>query len=78
MSKFPRISGNQMTRYLQSKGFVITQRKGSHITLRNGNDVTVVPVGNKKLRTGTLFSILLYSNIGKEKFIDDYENRLIT
>ena len=78
MSKFPRISGNQMAKYLQSKGFVITQRKGSHITLRNGNVVTVVPVGNKKLRTGTLFSILLYANISKEKFVDDYENRLIT
>ena len=55
MSKFPRISGNQMARYLQSKGFAITQRKGSHITLRNGDAVTVVPVGNKKLRIKPCF-----------------------
>ena len=78
MSKFPRISGNQMARYLQSKGFAITQRKGSHITLRNGDVVTVVPVGNKKLRIKTLFSILLYAGISKEEFVGDYENKLIT
>ena len=67
-----------MARYLQRKGFIITQRKGSHITLRNEDDVTVVPVGNKKLRIKTLFSILLYANISKEEFIGDYENKLIT
>ena len=76
MSKFPKISGNQMIRYLQSKGFVITQRKGSHATLRNGNVVTVVPAGNKKMRIRTQFAILLYANISKEKFIEDYENKL--
>ena len=78
MSRFPKISDNQITRYLQIKGFVITQRKGSHITLRNGNDITVVPVGNKKLRIKALFFILLYTNISKESFVDDYENKLIT
>ena len=57
MTKFPRISGNQMTRYLQRGEFVITQRNGSHMTLRNDCHVTVVPTGNKKLRIKTQLSI---------------------
>ncbi|MDI1496016.1 MAG: HicA toxin domain-containing protein [Cenarchaeum symbiont of Oopsacas minuta] len=76
MSKFPKISGKQMIKYLQNEGFIITQRKGSHATLRNGNIITVVPVGNKKMRVKTQFAILLYANISKEKFIDDHENKL--
>ena len=66
MARIPRISDNQMARYLQRKGFVITQRKGSHMTFRNVDLVTVVPAGNKKLRIKTQFSILLYAGIDKE------------
>ncbi|MCE2498488.1 MAG: type II toxin-antitoxin system HicA family toxin [Nitrosopumilaceae archaeon] len=66
-----------MARYLQRKGFVITQRKGSHMTLRDGGLVTVVPAGNKKLRIKAQFSILLYAGIDKEEFIDDYEHDLV-
>ena len=42
-----------MTRYPRNKGFVITQRKESHVTLRNENVVTVVPAVNKKMRIKT-------------------------
>lgn len=77
MARFPRVSGNQMSRYLQKKGFAITQRKGSHMTLRNEDLVTVVPAGNKKLKIRTQFSILLYAGICKEEFIDDYERGLV-
>ncbi len=70
MPKFPRISGNQMTRYLQGRGFAVTRRKGIHATLRRGSEVTVVPAGNKKLRIKPLFSILRYANISKEEFAD--------
>ena len=73
MSKFPLVSGNQMTRYLQRKGFVITRQSGSHIILRNVDHVTVVPVGNKKLRIGTQFSILLYAWIDKDLFSNEYD-----
>ena len=77
MTRFPRVSGNQMARYLQKKGFAMTQRKGSHMTLRNKDLVTVVPAGNKKLRIRTQFSILLYAGICKEEFVDDYERGLV-
>ena len=77
MAKFPIVSGNQMIRYLQKKGFVIAHRKGSHPTLRNADRVTVVPVGNKKLRIGTQFSILLYAGIDKDLFINDFKQGIV-
>ncbi len=40
MSKFPTMSGNQMIGYLQNNGFIIMQRKRSHVTLRKENVVT--------------------------------------
>ena len=78
MSKIPKISGNQMIRYLQRKGFVITRRKGSHATLRNEDMVTTVPAGNKLLPVGTQSKILYDANISREKFIEDYKNKLAT
>ena len=77
MAKFPWVSGNQMLRYLQRKGFVIVHRKGSHTTLQNGDRSTVVPAGSKKLKLGTQFSILLYAGIDKDLFINDYEHNLM-
>lgn len=77
MTRFPQVSGNQIAKYLQRKGFVITQRKGSHMTLRNEDIVTVVPAESKKLRIKTQFSILLYAGIHKEEFVDDYEHDLV-
>ena len=64
-----------MARYLQNKEFAITPRKGSHMTLRNG---MLLPCARRqqKLRLKTLFSILLYSYIGKEDFVRDYKSRL--
>ena len=77
MSKFPCVSGNQMTRYLQRKEFFITHRKGSHARLSNGERVTVVPVGNKKLKIGTQSSILLEAGIDKDLFLDDFEQGVV-
>ena len=77
MTRFPRVSGNQMSRYLQKKGFAITRRKGSHMTLRSDDLVPVVPAGSKKPRIRTQFSILLYAGICKGEFIDDCERGLV-
>ncbi len=77
MSKFPSVSGNQMTKYLQSKGFAITKRRGSHVTLRYKNIFTVIPLGSKRLKIRTQFSILLYAGISKEEFVNDYDSGLV-
>ncbi len=67
-----------MIRYLQRKGFAITRRKGSHATLRNKTVFTTVPAGNRLLPVGTQHGILSDVEISREKFVDDYENKLIT
>ena len=67
-----------MIRYLQRKGFVITRRKGSHVTLRNESIFTTVPAGNNVSSIGTQHGILSDVNIEREKFIKDYNNKLIT
>ena len=74
MPKIPKISGNQMIRYLQKKGFVITRRKGSHLTLRKESIFTTVPAGNKMLSIGTQHGILSDADITRDEFSSDYEN----
>ena len=77
MSKIPKVSGNQMVRYLQRQGFVITRRKGSHVTLRNGGMFTTVPARNKLLKVGIQHGILSDVNITREKFVEDHKNKLV-
>lgn len=77
MAKTPKVSGNQMTRYLQKKGYYITRRKGSHITLRKEDLFTTVPVGTKTLGIGIQHTILSDANISKVEFVSDYERGLI-
>ncbi len=77
MPKMPKISGNQLIKYLQKKGFVATRRKGSHLTLRKKNIFTTVPAGNKILGIGIQHGILSDVDITREEFINDYENGLI-
>ena len=77
MSKIPKISGNVMVRYLQRKGFVITQRKGSHATLKNSDTITIVPLGNKILPIGTQHKILSYADISREEFVYDHNNGIV-
>ena len=77
MSRIPKISGNQMVRCLQRKGFVATRRRGSHITLRNENIFTTVPAGNAILRIGTQYGILSDANISREEFVRDYDSKLV-
>ncbi|MCY4490283.1 MAG: type II toxin-antitoxin system HicA family toxin [Thaumarchaeota archaeon] len=77
MQKFPKISGNQMIRYLQRKGFVIIRRKGSHLSLKNEGVFTTVSAGNKRLGIGIQYSILADVNISREVFIEDYKNGII-
>ena len=77
MPKIQIISGNQMARYLQRKGFVITRRKGSHLTLRKESVFTTVPAGNKMLLIGTQHGILSDVGITGEEFTNDYKNGLV-
>ena len=77
MPRIPKISGNQMIRYPQRKGFVITRRKSSHLTLRRESIFTIVPAGNKMPSIRTQRDILSDAGITRDEFSSNYENGLI-
>ncbi|TSC58530.1 MAG: hypothetical protein Greene041619_540 [Candidatus Peregrinibacteria bacterium Greene0416_19] len=59
MAKMPRVTGKEMMRFLEKRGFFLRRVKGSHHVMRRGNVQTVVPVhGNRTLKTGTFGGIL--------------------
>lgn len=59
MAKLPRISGQEMARFLQRLGFQLVRVRGSHHYFARGSTHTTVPVhGNHNLRVGTLRSVL--------------------
>jgi len=76
-SKFPRITGVQMIKYLVRKGFTVTRQRGSHVSMRNKNTVTSIPRKNSKLGIGLTFAILSDVGIDKEEFVNDYRHGII-
>ena len=80
MSKLPRVTGNQMIKYLTNKkGFRISHQKGRHVSLRNDNTrrFTSVPSKNEELGTGLTKQILDDCGINRDEFTQDYHNGLI-
>ncbi len=80
MNKLPKVSGNQLIKYLvNKKEFKISHRKGSHVSLQNdiSRRFTSVPSKNEDLGTGLLWQILHDCGITREEFIEDYQNKLV-
>ena len=71
MSKLPRaLSGKEVVKALQKKGFYIKRQKGSHIILRRDNPFAQVVVpDHKSIDTGTLDSILDGADLSTDDFI---------
>ncbi|MDE1764769.1 MAG: type II toxin-antitoxin system HicA family toxin [Thaumarchaeota archaeon] len=80
MDKLPKVSGNQLIKYLvNKKGFRISHRKGSHVSLRNdvNHRFTSIPSKNEDLGTGLLLQIIEDCGIAREEFIVDYQKNLV-
>jgi predicted RNA binding protein YcfA (HicA-like mRNA interferase family) len=80
MGKIPRVSGNQLIKYLvNKKGFQISHRKGSHVSLQHNNKhkFTSIPSKSDELGTGLMLQILDDCGITREEFISDYQNGLL-
>ena len=76
-TKFPRITGDQMIKYLIKKGFTAIRQRGSHVSMRNDNIFTSVPRKTSKLGIGLTFTILKDSFISKDEFLEDYKQGLV-
>lgn len=69
MGKLPRITGKEMVRFLERRGFKLVRVRGSHHFFDRGGEHTTVPVhGNEPLRVGTLRSILRDIDLSPTEF----------
>lgn len=68
--KTPVVSGRQMTKFLEERGFRKLPRKGgSHIIMtKTGGDEFPVP-DHKELKRGTIAGILRQAGISREDFV---------
>ncbi|OYD17170.1 hypothetical protein CH333_01735 [candidate division WOR-3 bacterium JGI_Cruoil_03_44_89] len=72
MTRLPRVTGKQVVKVLEKKGFTIIRVRGSHYHLHHhSKDILVtVPVhAGKTLAPKTLKTILRHSKITLEDFI---------
>jgi len=71
--KLPIVSGKNVIKFLNKRGFEIIGRKGSHVRMKKkmGDKVlvTVVPL-HKKLDSGTFLAILRQCELSREDLKD--------
>lgn len=71
MAKLRRLSGSQLCKILESRGFANVRQRGSHIVMqkRTRQSTITVPVPNhSEIRIGTLQSIIRQSRLPRELF----------
>jgi predicted RNA binding protein YcfA (HicA-like mRNA interferase family) len=74
MAKLPSVSGKEMLRLLEKRGFFVHRSSGSHHVLKHPERPelrVVVPVhGNRDLPIGTLRSILRQADLTPEDLLE--------
>ncbi len=71
MSQLPAVSGEQLVKILESRGWYVKRIRGSHHILRHPTipDALPVPVhGSRPIKRGTLGNILRTAEISREEF----------
>ena len=70
--KVPRVSGKEMIKFLQSRGFSVVRVRGSHYVLRNALGITiVVPVhSGETLGIGLIRKVLSQAGIDPSEYIE--------
>ena len=69
MSELPVVSGRKMVRVLESLGYEIKRRRGSHIMMRKSGKLIVVP-DHKELKRGTLRNIMREADLTVAELIE--------
>lgn len=71
MGRLRVLSGREVCRILEARGFVEVRRRGSHIVMqyRSGKETVTVPVpDHREIATGTLLSIIRQSGLQRVEF----------
>ena len=75
MARLPQVTGAELIRVLQKKGFRVTRQRSSHVQLRReepDGTVTTFPVpvhAGKTLKKGTLRGILRKADLSVDELI---------
>ena len=73
MGKLPRPNGKEMVQFLVRRGFTIVRIRGSHHFMESATRRTSVPVhGNRRLKIGTLRSILRDIDVSPAEFEQEW------
>ncbi len=71
--KLPILSAKEIIKALKKDGFGVLRQKGSHISLYKNSDdksyLVVIP-DKKKVKKGTLLSILKQAGMSREEFFE--------
>jgi predicted RNA binding protein YcfA (HicA-like mRNA interferase family) len=70
MGKLPALKSRDVVRALVRAGFVEHRQRGSHKIFKKGNLRITVPIHNKDLKKGTLFSIIEQAGLTVEEFTE--------
>ncbi|HTA15784.1 MAG TPA: type II toxin-antitoxin system HicA family toxin [Solirubrobacteraceae bacterium] len=71
MSQTPAVSGKQLVKILEGRGWYVKRVRGSHHILRHPTIPDAIPVpihGNQTIKKGTLGNILRTAGISRDEF----------
>lgn len=69
MSRVPALKSKEVVTILHAAGFVFRRSKGSHHLYSKGVFMVTIPMHNKDLKKGTLFSIIKQSGLTLDEFL---------
>jgi predicted RNA binding protein YcfA (HicA-like mRNA interferase family) len=71
VSRTPAVSGKQLVKALERRGWYVKRIRGSHHIMRHPSIPDAIPVpvhGNQSIKRGTLGNILRTAGISREDF----------
>ena len=69
MNKLPSLKSQDIIRALQRAGFVEHRQRGSHKIFKKDDLRVTVPIHNKDLKKGTVFSIIEQAGFTVQEFM---------
>lgn len=69
--RLPAVSGKQVVKALEAKGWYVKRVRGSHHILRHPNIPDAIPIpvhGNRTVKAGTLGNILRVAGLSRSEF----------
>lgn len=69
MSRVPALKPKEVVSMLHAAGFMFKRSKGSHHIYIKGIHAVTIPMHNKDLKKGTLFSIIKQSGLTVDEFL---------